>query len=234
MTRVVKFYKAVETGEENSRFVVRLDGKPVKTPARALLTLPTAQLADAVADEWRSQTDVLDPTTMPLTRFAYAAVDVAPTQRARLEDEILGYGNSDLLCYRADAPPALVARQNESWNPLLDWAAERYGAKLATGTGITFVEQAPASAAAFAKAVRGRDDFALVGLHGAASVTGSLTLALALADGRLNAEQAFALSCLDETFQNEAWGRDAEAAARSERLSEEIAAIERFLKLSGS
>jgi chaperone required for assembly of F1-ATPase len=232
MTRVAKFYKAVETDKEGSGFVVRLDGKPVKTPARSLLALPTLKLADGIAAEWRAQTDVLDPTTMPLTRFAYAAIDVAPTHRARLTDEILAYGKSDLLCYRADAPAALIARQNEAWNPLLDWAAERFGTRLRTGTGIAFVDQLAESQAAFAKVVQGRDDFALVGLHGAASLTGSLVLGLALTEGRLPASEAFALSCLDETFQAEAWGRDAEAAARTERLGAELAAIERFLTLS--
>jgi chaperone required for assembly of F1-ATPase len=234
MTRVKKFYKAVETAEDGGVFVVRLDGKPVKTPARALLALPTRKLADGIADEWRAQEDVLDPTTMPLTRFAYAAIDVAPTHRARLTDEILAYGKSDLLCYRAEAPAALITRQNDAWNPLLDWAAQRFGARLWTGTGIAFVDQPAESQAAFAKAVEGRGDFALVGLHGAASLTGSLVLGLALVEGRLSAEKAFALSCLDEIFQAEAWGRDAEAAARAERLGAELAALGRFLSLSHS
>jgi chaperone required for assembly of F1-ATPase len=232
MTRVAKFYKTVETSKESNGFVVRLDGKPVKTPARALLALPTMKLADSIAEEWRAQTDVLAPTTMPLTRFAYAAIDVAPTHRVRLTEEILAYGQSDLLCYRAEEPAALVARQNEAWNPLLDWGAERFGARLRTGTGIAFVDQSAESQMAFAKAVEGRDDFALVGLHGASSLTGSLVLGLALMEGRLSASQAFALSCLDETFQAEAWGQDAEAAARAERLGAELAAIERVLTLS--
>ena len=232
MTRVAKFYKAVDTAREGRGFVVRLDGKAVKTPARVLLSLPTAPLADAIAEEWRSQTEIVDPTAMPLTRFAYAAIDVAPAYRARLTDEILAYAKSDLLCYRADAPAALIARQNGAWNPLLDWAAERFGARLKTGTGIAFVEQSAESQAAFAKAVHGRDDFALVGLHGAASLTGSLVLGLALTEGRLAAREAFALSCLDETFQSEAWGLDAVAAARAERLGAELAAVERFLSLS--
>lgn len=232
MTRVKKFYKAVETAEDGGVFVVRLDGKPVKTPARALLALPTRKLADSIAAEWHAQEDVLDPTTMPLTRFAYAAIDVAPAHRARLTDEILAYGKSDLLCYRAEEPATLVAHQDDAWNPLLDWAAKHFGARLRTGTGIAFVDQPAESQEAFAKAVAGRGDFALVGLHGAASLTGSLVLGLALVDGRLTAEKAFALSCLDETFQAEAWGRDAEAAARAERLGAELAAIERFLSLS--
>jgi chaperone required for assembly of F1-ATPase len=211
MTRVAKFYKTVETVREGEGYVVRLDGKPVKTPARVLLSLPTA---------------------MPLTRLAYAAIDVAPSHRARLTEEILAYGQSDLLCYRAEIPAVLVARQNDAWNPLLEWAAQRFGARLKTGTGIAFVDQPRESQTAFAKAVEGRDEFALVGLHSAASLTGSLVLGLALAEGRLSASEAFALSCLDETFQAEAWGRDAEAAKRAERLGAELAAIERFLTLS--
>jgi chaperone required for assembly of F1-ATPase len=232
MTRVAKFYKAVDTAKDGDAFVVRLDGKPVKTPARALLALPTMKLADAIAQEWRAQTDVLVPTTMPLTRFAYAAIDVAPAHRARLIDETLAFGKSDLLCYRAEVPAALIVRQNESWNPLLAWAAERFGARLKTGTGIAFVDQSAESQEAFAVAVLTRDDFALAGLHVATSLTGSLVLGLALLEGRVTAQEAFALSCLDETFQAEAWGRDAEAAARAERLGAELAAIERFLSLS--
>jgi len=232
MTRVAKFYKAVDTAKDGDAFVVRLDGKPVKTPARALLALPMMKLADAVAEEWRAQTDVLAPTTMPLTRFAYAAIDVAPTHRARLIEETLAFGRSDLLCYRAEIPAALVVRQNETWNPLLAWAAERFGARLKIGTGIAFVDQSAESQEAFAVAVLTRDDFALVGLHVATSLTGSLVLGLALVEGRITAQEAFALSCLDETFQAEAWGRDTEAAARAERLGAELAAIERFLSLS--
>jgi chaperone required for assembly of F1-ATPase len=232
MTRVAKFYKAVDTAEQGGAFVVRLDGKPVKTPARVLLTLPTRKLADAIAEEWRAQVDILDPTSMPLTRFAYVAIDVAPAHRARLIEETLAFGKSDLLCYRADAPAALVARQNEAWNPLLDWAAQRFGARLKTGTGIAFVDQSAESQTALAKAAECRDEFALVGLHSASSITGSLVLGIALMEGRLTAHEAFVLSCLDETFQAEAWGRDAEAEARAERLAAELTAIERFLSLS--
>jgi len=234
MNRVAKFYKTVAVCEDGGAFTVRLDDRTIKTPARAPLALPTLKLAEAVAAEWRAQEELLDPTTMPLTRLAYAAIDTAPHHRARIADEILGYGGSDLLCYRADAPQALVARQAEAWNPLLDWAAERFGARLAIGAGITFVEQSKESREAFAAAVTTRDDFTLVAFHGAASLTGSLVLALALVEERLSAEEAFALSRLDETFQNEAWGRDAEAEARAARLGQELAAIARFLRLARS
>jgi chaperone required for assembly of F1-ATPase len=234
MNRVAKFYKTVAVGEDGGAFAVRLDDRPIKTPARARLALPTLNLAEAVAAEWRAQEELLDPTTMPLTRLCYAAIDTAPHHRARIADEILSYGGSDLLCYRAEAPQALVARQAEAWNPLLDWAAERFGARLAVGTGIAFVEQSKESRDAFAAAVTARDDFTLVALHGAASLTGSLVLGLALIEGRLSAGEAFLRSRLDETFQSEAWGLDAEAEARAARLGRELASIALFLRLAHS
>jgi chaperone required for assembly of F1-ATPase len=232
MNRVAKFYKTVDAAPDVSGFIVCLDGRPIRTPAKRLMALPTAKLADAIAEEWRAQKDALDPQTMPLTRLSYASLDTVSGHRARVIEEILGYGKSDLLCYRAEAPKALVARQSEAWDPLLDWAAKRYGARLKTGTGITYVAQSAESQTAFVNAVETRDDFALAGLHSATSLTGSLVLALALADGRLSAHHAFVLSRLDETFQSEAWGRDAEAEARAGRLGEELAAIERFLRLA--
>jgi chaperone required for assembly of F1-ATPase len=232
MTRVAKFYKTVDTARQDGAFVVRLDGTPIKTPMRRLMILPTVKLTDAIAEEWRAQKEALDPRTMPQTRLAYAGIDTVADHRARVTEDILGYGKSDLLCYRAEAPKALIERQNEAWNPLLRWTAERYGARLKTGAGIAFVEQPADSQRAFAAAVETRDDFALAGLHGAASLTGSLVLALALADGRLSAAEAFALSRLDETFQSEAWGKDDEAEARAARLGQELAAIERFLGLA--
>jgi len=231
MTLIARFYSAVDTAKDDGGYVVRLDGKPVRTPLRRLMALPTEKLADAVAAEWLAQEDVLDPVTMPLTRLAYAAIDTVCDHRKRVVSEILGYGQSDLLCYRAEAPAALVARENDAWNPLLDWAAERFGARLKTGTGIAFVAQPAESQAAFARAVEARDDFTLAALHGAVSLTGSLVLGLALVEGRLAAEEAFALSCLDETFQNEAWGKDAEAEARSARLAKELAATALFLNV---
>jgi len=234
MTRVARFYKAVEVAEGETGFAVHLDGKLVKTPGRSALSVPTRALAEAIAEEWRGQGDQLDPATMKLTHLAFAAIDVAPGHRARLVDEILAFGRSDLLCYRAEAPALLVKWQAEAWDPLLDWAAETLGAKLVTGTGIAFVEQPAASLAALAASVSPRDDFAIVALHEAASITGSLVLGLALVGGRLAAAEAFALSWVDETFQAETWGTDAEAEARAGRLLGDLTAIESFLQLARS
>jgi chaperone required for assembly of F1-ATPase len=232
MSRVRKFYKTVDVADESGAFVVRLDGKPVKTPLRALLSPPNKHLAEAIAEEWRAQDLELDPATMPLTRLAYAAIDTVSAHRVRIRDEALAFGRTDLLCYRAEAPAKLIARQASAWDPLLDWAGEKFSAKLAVGAGIAFVDQPAECVSALGAAVALYDDFGLAALHGAASITGSLILALALAEGRLNASEAFALSRLDETFQSEAWGTDAEAEARANRLRDELMAIECVLRLA--
>lgn len=230
---VAKFYRTVDVDERKNEFVVRLDGKTIHTPHRAVLAVPSRRLADAIAEEWREQNSIVDPQTMPLTRIAYAAIDFASTHRTRLIGETIAFGRTDLLYYRAEGPSALVARQAEAWDPLLEWVRERFGAPLLTGAGIAFVEQPPASLARLAAAIEPCDDFTLVALHGAASLLGSLVLALALAEGRLDADRAFALSRIDEAFQAEAWGRDAEAETRASCLAAELQALERFLRLLG-
>lgn len=228
-----KFYKTVSVAEAPGGFAVRLDDKPLKTPLRADFVLPTELLAEAVAAEWRGQGERVDPGSMPLTRLAFAVLDVASRHRLRLEQEILAYGRSDLLCYRADIPAALAARQNAAWNPLLAWVEDALGVRLNTGSGVAFVAQPPEAEPCFAAALAACDDFALVGLHGAVTITGSLVLGLALLKGRLSAAEAFALSRLDEEFQAEAWGRDAEAEARKARLGADLAATARMFGLMG-
>ena len=222
-----RFYKEVSVADENGAFHVLLDGRPIKTPGRWQLALPTRALAEAIADEWRAQEEIIDPKSMPLTSLAMGAIDSAADERA---DQALVFAKSDLLCYRAEEPAEVVTRQAASWDRLLDWADERYGARLAVATGIVFVEQPPEALAALARAVRGRSPFHLTAIHAAAAITGSLVLALALAERRLTAGEAFATSRVDEAFQAEKWGEDAEASARDARLAGELAAIERFLR----
>lgn len=229
-----RFYKAATIAECGGAFQVQLDGKPIKTPQRNLLALPTRELADAVAAEWNAQSGTLEPATMPMTRLSYAALDVVRLNRGRIVHEIVSFGRTDLLCYRAEAPAKLVARQAEAWDPLLAWSAATLGARLAVGSGIVHVAQPEAAVAALARAVEACDDFALTGLHSAASVSGSLVLALALKQGRLSAAEAFRLSRLDEEFQAETWGRDAEAEMRAERLSQDLAAAAQFLNFTRS
>lgn len=220
-----RFYKEVAVGEAGT---ILLDGKPIKTPARALLALPTRALADAVAEEWAAQGEEIKPG--PLTKLANTAIDRVAGNEAGIAGQILAYAN-DLLCYRAASPAELVARQNAAWNPLLDWAAARY-ATLATGIGIRHIALPDETLAAYRAALESFDAFMLAALHNAATLTGSLVLALALAERRLGAAEAFALSRLEESFQAEKWGADAEAEARARALAAELAATERFMRLA--
>jgi chaperone required for assembly of F1-ATPase len=226
-----RFYKGAAAGEGNT---VRLDGKPLRTPGGAALALPTSALADAVAEEWRAQGETVEPARMPLTRLANTAIDGVTPRREAVIAEILAFAHHDHLCYRADQPAELARRQSEAWDPLLDWAAGRFGARLATGTGIASIALPEEAIAAFGRALETRDAFALASLHVAASILGSLVLGLALAEGRLDAETAFALSQLDERYQAEKWGLDAEAEARAVNLAKELDAAARFMDLARS
>jgi chaperone required for assembly of F1-ATPase len=227
-----RFYKeASASAAADGSYTVLLDGKAVKTPKRALLSPPNLPLAEAIAEEWRSQGETLDTQTMALTRLAFAAIDVVTQERSTIAAQVLEYAKHDLLCYRAEEPPELVTRQAHTWDPLLDWAAETYGARLKVGSGIQHVAQAAEAIAELERAIARYDEFELAALHTATTITGSLILALALAEEEVNAEEAFAAATLDETFQAEKWGRDDEAACRRERLLSELAACDRLLRL---
>ena len=226
-----RVYKKVTTGIADGGWGVALDGKPMRTPAKHALVLPTEALAAAIAAEWDAQHDEIRPTTMPLTRLAATAIDRTAPQRERIVAELAGYADTDLVCYRADHPPALAARQEAVWQPLLDWATSRYDASLAVTAGVIPTRQSPAALKAFAAAVAAQDDFRLTGLFMLTAACGSLVIALAVLEGGLDADAAFAASQLDETFQIEAWGEDFEAAARRQALAADIVAAARFLEL---
>ena len=226
-----RFYKNAAVGEADDGFHIVLDGKVLKTPARANLVVPSVALAEAIAGEWGSAAETIDPQTMPLTRLAFAAIDSVAHHRDKIVHAVTSFGHSDLLCYRAEAPQELIARQAAAWDSMLDWAAERYGAQLTVTSGISHAAQPENALAALERAVQTHDDFALAALHTAASITSSLVLALALSDSRLNAGVAFAIATIDESFQAEKWGRDAEADARLARLLSELSAAEHFLRL---
>lgn len=223
-----RFYKEVQVSDAGE---VLLDGRPVKTPKRATLALPTQALAEAVADEWRAQGDEIDPHSMPLTKLANTAVDRVAGREAAVVDQIMAY-TTDLLCYRAAHPVALVARQSAEWDPILAWAAERLGARLEVRTGAVHFDQPPEAIAVLRRALTGYSPSVLAGLHHAVTILGSLVLALALAEGRLTAAEAFDLSQLDERFQAERWGVDSEAAARAEKLAVELVTAETFIRLA--
>jgi chaperone required for assembly of F1-ATPase len=222
-----RFYKEVSVGEGNT---ILLDGKPIKTKARAILALPTRVLAEAVAEEWRAQGETIQMQSMPLYKLSCDAIDGFASGSVWAVEEILAYAN-DLLCYRAAAPAELVARQSAAWDPLLAWAAERY-ARLNTGTGIAHIKQSEETLSAYRRALEAEDAFTLTALLSAVKICGSLVLALALREGRLAAGEAFALSRLDETFQAEKWGADTETESRARALLAELVAAERFLALA--
>ncbi len=181
--------------------------------------------------EWEAQRSEIRPATMPLFRLAATAIDRAAAQRDLVMAETANYAGTDLVCYRALHPPALMARQEAVWQKLIDWAALRYDAALAVTSGIIAVRQSPATLKAFAAIVAVQDEFRLTALHTLTAACGSLVIALAVMEGRLDAEAAFAASQLDESLQIEAWGEDAEAAARRRAIAADIEAAARFLEL---
>jgi chaperone required for assembly of F1-ATPase len=227
-----RFYKDVSVAHGSGGFAVHLDGRAMKTPAHAPLVVPTEALADVVADEWRGQGDEVDTKSMPMTRMAFAAIDTAPKERASMIEHLLGFGRTDMVSYRAEHPQELIAQQKAAWDPLLEWLSATHNAQLAVTAGISAVTQPEPSLIALSGAIAAMNDYQLVALHAATTITGSLTIALALIAGRLTAAQAFDAAHVDEHFQAEKWGRDAEAEDRRARLKSELESAERFLKLS--
>ena len=229
---VRRTYKNVSHRPAGSAFALLLDGTPARTPARAELVVPTSALAAAIAEEWNAQGEQIRPAEMPLTQLAFTALDRVALLREETERTLLAYGDTDLVCHRATGPADLVVRQRSLWDPLLDWLAQRYGARLTVTAGILPAAQPADAIAALARTLGERDLHGLTALSGAAGVLGSLVVALALLDGQIDADRAFEASQLDETFQMEQWGEDAEAAARRIGLHREIAAIARYAHLS--
>jgi chaperone required for assembly of F1-ATPase len=222
---------SVAPAEAGAGFEVLLDGRPVRTPAAAPLILPNRGLADAVAAEWRALKEAVRPQAMPLTGLACTGLDRVAPRRAAVVDRIAAYAATDLVCYRAAAPPELIALQRQAWQPLLDWAARRYGARLAVAAGVMPQPQPPEALAALRAVVAGFDDLTLAALAAATAACGSLIIALALAERHIGAEVAWQAAQLDEGFQVARWGEDAEAADRRAALKVEIESADRFLHL---
>lgn len=214
-------------------FTVRLDGRALRTPAKAPLVLPTLALAQAVAAEWQAQDGVVKPATMPMTRMANSAIDKVAPQFDAVVGIVAAYGGTDLLCYRADGPAALVARQAAAWDPLLGWAAQALGAPLAVTQGVIPCTQPPESLARLTAAVRAEGPFRLSALHDLVAISGSLVLGLAVARGHIPADAAFAASRIDESWQAELWGQDDEAAESEGLRRQGLLEAARFYALCG-
>jgi len=225
---VKRFYTATTVGEGR---LILLDGKKVKTPGRRDLALPSDALAEAVADEWNAQDAEIDPRAMRMTGLANAAIDRVAPDRAAFARGLAAYGESDLLYYRAEAPAPLVARQAECWDPILAWAQQRYDVVFELASGVIHMAQPPETLARLNAAVALRDPFALAGLSPLVTVSGSLLIALALAEGALPLGQAWAAATLDEQWQADKWGEDAEAAAALAARRRDFEAAARFLAL---
>ncbi len=227
-----RFYESVGVAADGPVFLVTLDGRPLRTPGKNPLRLPTAHLAEAIGVEWSAQREEIRPLEMPMMRFAATTIDRVSSRRDEVIAEIAGYGGSDLLCYRADAPEELAARQEQAWQPLLDGCRARHGVALRVTAGVRHVPQDEAALATLREAVASHDDWGLMSLHAVTTASGSLVIALALIGGDIGPDRAWEAGHLDEAFQAERWGEDAEAAARRCALREEMASAARFFSLS--
>lgn len=223
-----RFWKEVAVEPVDGGFRILLDGRAVKTPGKRELRLASAEVAEGIAAEWRAQESHLDPATMPMTRIANSVLDAVVDRRDEVAADAVRYAGTDLLCYRAEGPERLVERQTAAWDPLLDWIDETHGARLLVAEGIVHVAQDEEALARLRTRVDGLDPWALAALHVLTTLTGSFVLALALVEARLSRDEAWALAHLDETWNAELWGRDAEAEARLVHRRGEFDAAARF------
>lgn len=226
-----RFWTRVAVAPEAGGVGVLLDDRPLRTPAQAPLVAPTRAFAEAVAAEWRAVEGELRPEALPFTRAANVAIDRVAPARSAVAGQIAAYGGSDLLCYRATEPEGLRRRQAAGWDPPLAWAAAALGAPLRLAEGVVHRPQPPASLAALRAALEAEDAFTLTALHEIAAVTGSVVLALGVARGTWSAEAAWRLARIDETWQAEQWGEDAEAAAAAARLRADLMRAARMLEM---
>lgn len=211
-----RFWTDVSVVPDESGYRIELDGRRIRTPAKVPLAVPTQALAESIAAEWAAQVDVVKPATMPFTRTTNAAIDKVLTQQAEVAEMIAAYGDADLLCYRAEAPDALVARQQEAWDPALDWVQTSLGVRPSVRAGVMHVPQAPETLTTLAAQVHALTHFELAAFHDLVSLSGSLVLGLAAAADWRPASEIWNLSRVDEQWQAEQWGsdEDAEIAAR--------------------
>jgi chaperone required for assembly of F1-ATPase len=228
---VKRFWKDVSVEPDGDGWGVRLDGRPVRTPARALLILPTERLAGAVAEEWSSVGEKIDPRAMPLTGLANAATDRVAPDREAFAAGLARYAEADLACYRADGPDTLVELEATSWDSLLAWARRRYDVDFCTTAGIVHVAQPSATIDRLSHAVAALDPFRLAALSPLVTIGGSLVAALAVLERSLTAEQAWEAVSIDERWQLEQWGADAEAEAALENRRRDFLAAAHFLEL---
>ena len=229
-----RFWKEVTLGpHEAGAYAILLDGRVARTPARQILAFQDQALAELLRQEWADVGAVIDPAQMPLTRLVNSGLDGVSQQMEAVQLDAARYAASDLLCYRAEHPEKLVLRQRASWDPLLDWLDKRYGARLVTGAGVMYVTQSPEAVLHLQQAVMAiAKPLPLTALHALTTLTGSLVLALALAEHHCSLAEIWALAHLDEDFQMEIWGQDEEALARRAQRFREAQAAASLLSLT--
>jgi chaperone required for assembly of F1-ATPase len=225
---VKRFWKQVTVTPGNG---IALDGKPVRTPGRAPLEVPTPALAEAIAEEWRAAGETVDPRSMPLTGLANAAIDRVAADPGAFACGLGAYGETDLLYYRAEAPDELVRRQEAAWDPLLDWARKRYDVHFEPAVGVMHHPQPPATITRLHDAAAALDPFRLAGLSPVVTVSGSLIAALALLEGAVDAATVWRIAHVDEDWQTELWGEDELATRARESHRADLEAGARFLSL---
>jgi chaperone required for assembly of F1-ATPase len=226
-----RFYKQASVDGRSRGFAILLDGRAIRTPGKRELIVPDEGLAAAIAAEWQAQGERVNPGTMPLTRLANSAIDAVEHHKLEVTDDIVAYAGSDLLCYRAETPDALARRQADAWDPVLAWARRDLGADLVLRAGVMPIEQPREALDAVRRALAGLDALTLAALHILTTITGSALLAIAHWRGHLSLEEAWAAATVDETWQREQWGRDAEADAHAALRRAEFEAASRCLLL---
>lgn len=224
-----RFYTSVATITVERGHSIVLDGRPVRTPQRSQLIVPTEALAAVLADEWQSQGEHIDPATMPASRIVNSTIDAVVPNLSTVRADIVAFAGSDALCYRADEPADLAARQAEAWDPVLAWARDELGAAFKTQVGIVHVEQPTQTLEAIARSVDTLSAFEVAPLHVMTTLTGSAVLALAVAHGRLSAGEAWDAAHIDEDWQIAKWGEDWEAKERRQRRWKDMQAAAQIL-----
>ncbi|SHJ78598.1 Chaperone required for the assembly of the F1-ATPase [Shimia gijangensis] len=226
-----RFWKDATVEQNGNQFTIKLDGRGVKTPAKSDLLVPTQAMADAIAAEWQAQEGEIAPLSMPVTRSANAAIDKVAHQHSEVADMLAEYGGSDLLCYRATQPEALIARQAAAWDPLLDWADSTLGARLKTVSGIMHEAQDQGALTVLKRRVHVFSNFELAAFHDLVALSGSLVLGFAAVHGLRPIEEIWTLSRVDENWQEEQWGHDDEASALAETKRQAFLHAEKFFQL---
>ncbi len=227
-----RFWEAASAEPVDAGFAIALDGRMVRTPGKALLVVPRRALAEAIAAEWDAQGEKIDPGTMPFTRMANSAIDKVTPQRRAVVEHLAAFADTDLLCYRAESPAALVARQAAVWDPYLDWAGQALGARLEPRAGVVHRPQSPAALARLRDHVEALEIFELTAFHDLVELAGSLVLAFATIHSLRSVTQIWEASRLDESWQIEQWGVDEEAQEAEKIRAESFSAAKRFYDLS--